>query len=385
MSLLKKPTSVITVLVAARVVNRLGGAGMGFLGVRLTRDLGVPLGTASLVLALFGAATIPSRVLGGVVTTRWGARAALVAGLAAAGLAQAVVAVGDSLLVVGSGVLALGLAYEVVEPATQTAVVAGVAPERRASRFSLLWASLSVAGVVAGVLAALVTRWGVGALFAVDAASSLLAAALVALLLPRLPRPARVPRVWRAALRRDVLAWSALCTVSATVVMVVVLVLPLAVDWAGHPPSTTAWLLVAGALSAVATHRVLARVEVTAPTHRVLAAGYALLAAALACWAVGGVPALLTGAVLEGAAGSLVVGTQQAVASRLAPPGAEAAVMTVQGLSWGVATLLAPLVGGALLGVGPRVPWLAAAGVALLLAAGHARPPGALRPVRSAA
>lgn len=384
MSLLKQPTSVIGVLVVARVVNRLGGAGMGFLGVRLARDLGVPLATTSVVLALFGAATIPSRVLGGVVTTRWGPRAALVAGLTAAGVAQAVIALGESLAVVGAGVVALGLAYEVIEPATQTAVVAGVEPGRRASRFSLLWASLSVAGVVAGVLAALVTRWGVGALFAVDAASSLLAAVLVALLLPALPRPTRVVRAWRSALRPRVLGWAGLCTVSATVVMVVVLVLPLAVERAGHPPSTTAWLLVAGALSAVATHRLLARVEVDAPAHRVLAAGFVLLGAALAAWAVGGVPALVTGAVLEGAAGTLVVGTQQAVASRLAVPGTEAAVMTVQGLSWGVATLVAPLLGGTLLGLDPAAPWLVGAAVALLLAAGHARPPAALRPGWSA-
>ncbi|MBM6400775.1 MFS transporter [Phycicoccus sonneratiae] len=371
MSLLTKPTSVTGVLVAARVVNRLGGAGMAFLGVRMTRDLGMPLEATTLVLAAFGLATIPSRVLGGVLTTRWGPRPALVAGLAAAGVAQAVVAAGSTVAVVVAGVVLLGLAYEVIEPATQTAVVAGVDPARRASRFSLLWASLSVAGVLAGVLAAFVTQWGVGALFAVDAATSLAAAALVALLLPRLPVH-RVHRAWRAALRPRVLGWSALCTVSATVVMVVVLLLPVVVDRAGHPPTLTAWLLVAGAASALGTQRLLARVEARAPTHHVLAAGFLLFAGALALWSVGGVRALVAGAVLEGAAGCLVVGPQMAVASRLAVPGSEAAVMTVQGLSWGVASVLAPLVGGALLGEGERTLWLACAAVAVVLATGHA-------------
>lgn len=371
MSPFTKPTSVIGVLVTARVVNRLGGAGMAFLGVRLTRDLGVPLSTVTLVLAAFGAATIPSRVLGGVLATRWGPRPALVAGLAAAGAAQAVIAVGSTVPVVVGGVVLLGLAYEVIEPATQSAVVVGVDPARRASRFSLLWASLSVAGVLAGVVAAVVTRWGVGALFAVDAATSLAAAVLVARLLPRLPVH-RVHRAWQAALRPRVLGWSALCTVSATVVMVVVLLLPVVVERAGHAPSLTAWLLAAGAASALATQRVLGRVEQRLPTHTVLGTGFALLAGALLLWSVGGVPALLGGAVLEGAAGSLVVGTQQAVASRLAVPGSEAAVMTVQGLSWGVATVLAPLVGGPLLADGPRTLWLAAAGVAAALAVVHA-------------
>ncbi|KRE61194.1 MFS transporter [Nostocoides sp. Soil756] len=368
--------SVMQVLVAARVVNRLGGAGMAFLGVRMTRDLGVPLATTGTVLAVFGLCTIPSRVLGGVVTTRWGPRVALVGGLAAAGVAQAVVAAGGSLAVVVVGVVLLGLAYEVVEPATQTAVLLGVEPERRASRFSLLWACVAVAGVVAGLVAALVTRWGVGALFAVDAATSLAAAALVAVLLPRLAPPGgrAAARPWRAALDRRLLAWTALCCVPCTVVMVVVLMLPVVLDRTGHPPSVAALLISLSAAAALAAQRLLARWELRVSAPTVLAVGYALLGAALAVWAVGGLPALALGAVLDGAAASLVVGTQQAVASRLVAPGAEAAVMTVQGLAWGVATVAAPLVGAALLARGPAVLWLGAAGVCLALAAGHAAP-----------
>ncbi|HET7762399.1 MAG TPA: MFS transporter, partial [Phycicoccus sp.] len=370
MSLLTKPTSVMVVLLAARVVNRLGGAGMGFLGVRLTRDLGVPLATTAGVLAAFGACTIPSRILGGVLTARRGARTALVVGLLAAAVAQAVIAVAGSVEVVVAGVLLLGLAYEVVEPATQTAVAIGADPARRASQFSLLWASVSVAGVAAGVLAALVTRWGVGPLFALDALTSLLAAVIVAALLPALPA-ARVPRAWRAALGRRLLAWTALCSIPSTVVMVVVLMLPVAVERSGRPPSTTAWLLAGAAASALLTQRLLARFEPAVPARTVLAAGYALLGVALGVWAVGGAAALVVGAVLEGAAGTLVVGTQQAVAARLAPRGAEAGVMTVQGLAWGVATVLAPVVGGVLLARGERTLWLACAGVALALALGH--------------
>lgn len=376
MSLLTQRMSVMQVLVAARVVNRLGGAGMAFLGVRMTRDLGVPLATTGTVLAVFGLCTIPSRVLGGVVTTRWGPRVALVGGLAAAGVAQAVVAAGGSLAVVVVGVVLLGLAYEVVEPATQTAVLLGVEPERRASRFSLLWACVAVAGVVAGLVAALVTRWGVGALFAVDAATSLAAAALVAVLLPRLAPPGgrAAARPWRAALDRRLLAWTALCCVPCTVVMVVVLMLPVVLDRTGHPPSVAALLISLSAAAALAAQRLLARWELRVSAPTVLAVGYALLGAALAVWAVGGLPALALGAVLDGAAASLVVGTQQAVASRLVAPGAEAAVMTVQGLAWGVATVAAPLVGAALLARGPAVLWLGAAGVCLALAAGHAAP-----------
>lgn len=382
MSLLTKPTSVMPVLLAARVVNRLGGAGMGFLGVRLVRDLGVPLSTTATVLAVFGACTVPSRVLGGVVATRWGPRAALVGGLVAAAVAQLVIAAGSDLTTVVVGVVLLGLAYEVVEPATQAAVATGVEPAARAAQFSLLWASISVAGVAAGVVAALVTPWGIGALFAVDGLTSLLAAALVAALLPRLP-VARVDRPWRAALTGRVVGWALLCTVPATVIMLVVLMLPVVVERGGWSPSLTGWLLATAAASAIVAQRGLAPRWHALPDHLVLAAGFGLLAIALGTWSIGTVPALYAGAVVEGVAGTLVVGTQQAVASRLAAPGAEAAVMTVHGLSWGVATVVAPLVGALLLGHGPATLWLTAAAVAALLAAGHARPPRSVVPALS--
>ena len=46
--------------------------------------------------------------------------------------------------------------------------------------------------------------------------------------------------------------------------------------------------------------------------------------------------------------------------------------MTVQGLSWGVAAVVAPVVGATLLASGPATLWLAGAAVSLVLAAGHA-------------
>ena len=50
-----------------RVVNRIGGFGMSFLGLRMARDLGLSLTAVGLVLALFGLCTMPSRILGGVL------------------------------------------------------------------------------------------------------------------------------------------------------------------------------------------------------------------------------------------------------------------------------------------------------------------------------
>ena len=62
----------LVVLVLARCVNRLGGFSMAFLGVHLATDLEASLAVVGVVLAVFGLATIPSRLLGGHLAGRVG-------------------------------------------------------------------------------------------------------------------------------------------------------------------------------------------------------------------------------------------------------------------------------------------------------------------------
>lgn len=358
-------------MVIVRVVNRLSGYGMSFLGLRLGRDLGMSLEAIGIVLAVFGACTIPSRLLGGVLATRFGCRPAIVAGLSTCAGSQLLIAAASTVPVVVTGILLLGLTYEIVEPATQGLVAEGVPDHRQASTFALLWAALAVAGVIAGLLAAALARWGVEALFLADAASSLVGAALATTLLPatRRPQPATP---WRSALSSRVLTWTAIGTLHATLVMVIVFMLPLTVDHLGRSPALIGWLLALAAASAIAAQRLVARWETRWRPSSMLVCGHVILTAGLALWATGTVTGLMIGAVLEGASGSLCLGTYQAAAARLAPRGAAAAVMAVFGLSWGVATVAAPLVGTQLMSGGPDTLWLTSAAVSLALATLHA-------------
>lgn len=370
MLLTKYTTSVTSALLLARVVNRLGGLGMAFLGVRLAHDLGADLRVVSQVLAVFGGCTIPSRILGGFLAHRWGARPAMLAGLLASGLAQAVIAVGTTVSVVIVGALALGLAYEIIEPATQALVAESVPPRRRASSYALLWAAVGAAGVVAGVLAAVLTRWGIATLFVADALTSLLAAVVVAVLLPR-PRVRAGGTPWRAAISPRLLGWTLVGCVHATLLTVVVLLLPLAVEASGRPQAVTGWMLAVAAAGALLAQRLVTRWESRLPARGLLTIGYLILAVGLGLWAWGPLPALVAGAVLEGASGSLLLGTQQAVASRMAPADGAAGVMTVYGLSWGVGAVGAPLLGGPLLHAGPATLWSVCAVGAAALAVAH--------------
>lgn len=364
-------------VVAVRVVNRLGGFGMSFLGLRLARDLGMSLAAVGVVLAVFGACTIPSRILGGVLATRLGARWTIIGGLLACAAALLAIGLGDTVPLVVASVLVLGLAYELIEPATQAVIADTIEPARQASAFALLWSTLSVAGVVSGLIAVLLGHWGVSAIFLCDAVSSALAATAAMVLLPSV-RVDRHPSPWRSALSARLVAWTGVGTVYATLVMIIVFMLPLAIDHAGHSTSTTGWVLAVAAAAAIAAQRVLARVEQRMPPATALVIGHLTLAAGLGLWATGSLAGLLVGAVLEGASGAFLLGTYQATAARMGGPGLGAAVMTVFGLSWGVATVVAPLVGAPLLSRGEATLWLACAGLSLILALGHALGPRAV-------
>ena len=175
------------VLIAARCVNRLGGFSMAFLGVLLVRELGAGEGETALVLTCFGVATIPSRILGGHLADSWGHRSTMLLGLVGCAAAQLVIAASPTISGTLIGAVLLGLAYEIVEPPTQ-ALVTDLVPERdRAFAYSALNASLAVAGILAGLLAAAVSGLGLRWLFVVDAATCLACASLVATHVPGAP------------------------------------------------------------------------------------------------------------------------------------------------------------------------------------------------------
>ena len=388
----------LRLLVLARCVNRLGGFSMAFLGVLLVRELGAGAGETALVLTCFGVATIPSRLLGGHLADAWGHRPTMLLGLVGCALAQLVVAVAPDLSWALVGAVLLGLAYEVVEPPTQ-ALVSDLMPEQaRAFGYSALNASLAVAGVLAGVVAAAVAGLGLRWLFVVDAATCLACAALVAARL-RLPPPVGAPVAgrtsgddrddrherdrtadrggaphrqrtrdargrWTAALRdrrlRPVVGFG---TVVATVTMVVVFGVPLLVEQRGLAPAVTGWVLAAGAAASVPGAWLAAVLRRRTDDTGLLLIGEVTAAAGLGTIALTSQAAGLAAGLVAFDVGSLlVIATTMAFAGTIAPEGSRGTYLALLGLTWGLATSVAPLVLTTLgTAYGPGAPFTAAA------------------------
>jgi len=367
----------VWLLVTARAVNRLGAFTLPFLSLTLVAELGASVAQAGYLLAAFGVATIPSRLLGGRLSDRWGTRATIVAGLLATAVAQLLVAGSQTLAQATAAVVLLGLAFEVYEPASQSLVADTTSPEQRPVAFGLLAAALAAAGMGAGLLAAVLAGVDLRWLFVADAVTCLACAALVAWRLPgpepRLPAPddALPARPWRD---RRLLVLLALGTAFAVVYLQVLLTLPLTVTARGLSASTVGLLLTVSAATIVLGQPLLnlARLRhLDDPTalavgHLVLAAGLVMTGAAtsLAAYVVATVVWSIGDLVLLGRVYTLV--------SAIAPERARGAYLAAFGTSWGLAAVVAPLVGTQLLAqTGPVVTWSVLAGVCVAISAAY--------------
>ena len=358
----------VRILVAARVVDRLGGFTLSFLPLLLVTAYGASLRAAGLVAAAFGLATIPSRLLGGRLADRLGHRATIVVGLMGCAVAQLGLAIAPALGAAFAAALVLGLSFEIYEPPSQALLADLTPPPQRAAAYSALGAAIAGAGVVAGLLAALLTGFGMRWLFVADAVTCVACAALVGSTLPGgVPDPVRSrgrgSNPWRD---RRLLAMFASSIPFATAYLVMMGGLPLALHHEGVAPG---WAGVLGAVSAatvIAGQRLRRVLPAAWGPFRRMALGYLLLALGLALAA----PASVTGTGLAYVApvavwsigDVILLGEPFAVVAQLAPERERGRYLAAYGVCWGVATTLGPLLATGLVAAGgPTLLWLSCA------------------------
>lgn len=363
----------VWILVIARAVNKIGAFTLPFLGVVLTVEFKASLSETGLILAVFGAATIPSRLLGGQLADRLGRRRTIVLGLVGCAVAQLWIALSHTLWSAVLATVLLGLAFEIYEPPSQAMIADVTAPEDRPAAYGLYSAALAAAGVLAGLLAAAISHWDLRWLFAADAITCLSCATLIAVALPvdvRRPKPSTVVRpevsAWRDGRLLMLLAGG---TIFATIYMQLVIGLPLTLLEQGLSTSGTGIILAVSAITLIVAQRLL-RVQ-RLDDFRSIAIGYVLLALGLVVSAFAHTLLLFLAAAVLWSLGDLFLLTRYLTqASGLAPDEARGRYLAIFGLSWGIATTIAPLTVTQLLKTsGPTGLWLTSAAVAAVLAA----------------
>src|SRR5215472_9441091 len=358
----------VKALVLARAVNQLGAFAMSFLAVALVHVYGASLVTAGWVVALFGLATVPSRLVGGRLAGRIGWRATIVLGLLACSAALAVIAVAHGIGGAAAGAGLLGLSFEIYEPPSQALLAEMVAPKRRPQAFELLGAALAAAGAGAGIIAVLVGGVSMRLLFVADSGTCLAAAALVLMWVPE-PAETRLGATGSSPWR-DVRLLLMLCvgTGFALAWNLSVTALPLTVAARGLGPAETGWLLAVAAVVTIAGQRFLR--GAAARPFFLMAAGLVVVAAGFAVVAFADVIALLClGAATVALGQVFLLGPPYAVVAGLADDGSRAGYLAAYGTCWGIAQTLGPLASTRLMSIGVPVAWLAGAALCVLLAA----------------
>ena len=167
------------VLFAATLVNRAGSMVLPFFVLYLTRDEGLSVPTASLMVLLYGAGALVAAPVAGRLADRLGPVRIMRASLLASGAVMLVFPFAHGLPAIAGLTLALSIATESFRPANLTIIGDLVPAGKRKAAFALnrlaINLGMSVGPALGGVLAAVSFRW----LFRVDGGTSLLSGVIL--------------------------------------------------------------------------------------------------------------------------------------------------------------------------------------------------------------
>jgi MFS family permease len=334
------------------LINRLGSFILVFLAIYLTTTRGFSALDAGLVIGLWGAGGAVGTMVGGILADRWGRRPTL-----------------------------LGMFAEAARPAF-AAMMVDVVPERdRLRAFSLNYWAINLGFACSAILAGFAAQANYLLLFVVDAATTLITAAIIFLKV-RESRGIRLspaaatsgtPAVGglRSVLRdRIFLGFVVLNLFSALIFLQHISMLPITMGQDGLGPATygtvialNGILIVAGQLFVPRLIRGRSRSHVLALATVITGVGFGLTAFADPAWFYAITVLIWTlGEMLTSPSNSTLV-------AELSPASSRGRYQGVFGISWSVAGFIAPITGGFVREqFGNSALWLGCAALAGLLA-----------------
>ncbi|WP_252374844.1 MULTISPECIES: MDR family MFS transporter [unclassified Nonomuraea] len=356
------------------LVNRLGTMVVPFTGVYLTQSRGLSLAAAGLVMGVFGAGSLLSQLLAGVLTDRIGRRATLSGGMLATAVSMLALGYSSTLPAILAAMFALGLVIDVYRPASNALVADLVSPAERPRAYGLLFWGINLGYAVGMTAGGRLAELGFVWLFWIDAISCVVFAALVWRAVPETRPEAKKSAGGFGMVLRDrvmvgftlvVLGHALLYAQTMTMLPVamtevvklspgqfglamalngvlIVLVQPLVSAWLGRRDAARTFAMgvaVMGLGFAMTAY-------VTSTTG---------LAVSIAVWTTGEI---------------IVAGVPGAVVAALAPAHLRGRYSGVFGFAWSLAAVLAPLLGGPLLELGPKALWFTMGGVGAAAALG---------------
>ncbi|MFG1695919.1 MDR family MFS transporter [Nonomuraea sp. NPDC049309] len=356
------------------LVNRLGTMVMPFTGVFLTQSRGLPVAAAGLVMGVFGAGSLLSQFLAGVLTDRVGRRATLAGGMVATSVFMLALGYSTALPAILVSMFFLGLVTDIYRPASNALVADLVSPEERPRAYGLLFWGINLGysvGVTAGGwLAQLGFLW----LFWIDAVSCLVFAALVWRAVPETRPQGREQGGGFGVVLRDrvMVAFTLVALGNALVYSQTLSMLPVAMsEVVGLTPGEYGMAMALNGVLIVVVQPLVSGWLGRHDPARTFALGVAVMAAGFAMTAFVTTVGELVLTIAVWTAGEVITaGIPGSIVARLAPPELRGRYSGLFGFAWSLAAVLAPTLGGVLLARGSTVLWFTIGGVGAIAAAG---------------
>jgi MFS family permease len=366
------------VLAVSTFVNRSGTMFLPFLILYLTKEMGIAPSTAGGVFALFGLGALVAGPFAGHLADRFGAVRMMRTSLVVSGALLLLVPFAHSLASISALTLLLALSGEAFRPASLSVISHLAPPDQRKAAFALqrlaINLGMSFGPALGGFLAAV--SWP--ALFYVDGATSLLAAALLVFFFPKDVSITSGPPSGPAAPRREGLRDPALVYFLCALV-------PVGIVFFQHETSMSVYVVrdlgfavwVFGLLHTVNT-LLIVFLEVPLnlamshwPHRRALPLGAALVAAGFGGLAFAhSLPAVILTIVIWTFGEMVLLPGMASWVAEVAPPASRGTYMGLYTMAFNLAVVVGPPLGTALLErSGGRALWLTMLGLGLVSAA----------------
>ncbi|MEV0615867.1 MFS transporter [Nonomuraea sp. NPDC050404] len=356
------------------LVNRLGTMVLPFTGVYLTQSRGLSVAAAGVVMGVFGAGSLLSQLLAGVLADRIGRRATLSGGMLATAVFMLALGYSTSLPAILVSMFGLGLVIDVYRPASNALVADLVSPEERPRAYGLLFWGInlgySVGMTAGGWLAGQGFLW----LFWIDAVSSVVFAVLVWRAVPETrPTQRHAAGGFGVVLRDRVMVGFTLVMLGhALLYLQTTTMLPVAMtDVVKLSPQEFGLAMALNGVLIVVVQPLVSGWLGRRDPARTLALGLAVMGAGFAMTAFVTSTLGLAATIAVWTAGEIVLaGIPGAVTAALAPPELRGRYAGLFGFAWSLAAVLAPMLGGPLLALGSEVLWFTMGGVGAVSAVG---------------
>jgi predicted MFS family arabinose efflux permease len=171
----------VWLLFATNLINRAGMMVLPFLVLYLTRELGFSAARAGSMLAVYGASAIVFGPIGGRLSDRMGALPVMRVSLIASGSVLLLFPLAKSFIAVAAMTVLWAGCGEMFRPASLAAITHVVPPEQRKQAFALNRLAINLGMSIGPALGGFLATVSFHAMFAVDAATTLAAGAVLAL------------------------------------------------------------------------------------------------------------------------------------------------------------------------------------------------------------